>query len=132
MASDRVTKNGLMLGCFNIVKNRAPVDTGKLRNSITCGSTDDGFFIEITAPHTVYTEEEWLSPKWNGKTNPNQDWIKYAVNDVKNYLYRRLNRTEDIIRDKITDIEQVADIVTEYQTLQRSLDSNYLRGRNVK
>lgn len=132
MASDRITKNGLMLGCLNIVKHRAPVDTGKLRDSITYASTDDGFYIEIVAPYTVYTEEEWLSPKWNGKTNPNQDWIKYAVNDVKNYIFRRLSGTEDIIRDAVSEIEQVGDIVTEYQALQRSLDSDYLKGRNVK
>lgn len=132
MASDRITKNGLMLGSLNIVKSRAPVKTGTLKGSITMKSTDDGFYIEITAPHTVYTEEEWLSPKWNGKTNPNRDWIKYAVNDVKNYLYRRLTGSNEIIRDGVKDIEQVSDIVTEYQTFQRILDSNYLKGRDVK
>ncbi len=67
-----------------------PVDTGELLNSISIEDTEGGFNLTIDAPHTVYTEEAWISPKWNGKTNPNEKWIFQsfldAFNSVKSHF----------------------------------------------
>jgi len=34
------------------------------------------------APYAVYTNEPWISPKWNGAVNPNQGWIQSACQDA--------------------------------------------------
>lgn len=32
------------------------------------------FIDDSIAPYVPYTNEPWLSPKWNGKKNPNEGW----------------------------------------------------------
>lgn len=68
---------------------RCPYDTGELLNSISLEETGNGFNLTIDAPHTVYTEEEWISPRWGGKTNPNEKWIftsfLESFNAIKSY-----------------------------------------------
>ncbi len=55
-----------------------PYDTGNLAmNALTFEVYDD--LIDITvdesiAPYMPYTNEPWLSDKWNGKENPNEGW----------------------------------------------------------
>ena len=46
-----------------------------------------GFKAEIyindkIAPYVYYTNERWLSPKWNGHPNPNEGWVKKGVNEI--------------------------------------------------
>jgi hypothetical protein len=31
------------------------------------------------APYMPYTNEPWVSPKWNGKPNPNEAWWNDAI-----------------------------------------------------
>ena len=42
------------------------------------------------APYMPYTNEPWISPKWNGKKNPNEAWWQDAVKLVREYLKGKL------------------------------------------
>ncbi len=70
----KVCNNLLSLGRF-----RAPKDTGNLAynslkmkyvNPKECHIEVD----QIIAPYMVYTNEVWISPKWKGRKNPNENW----------------------------------------------------------
>lgn len=45
------------------------------------------------APYVVYTNEPWISPKWNGKKNPNQGWFERATEAVAVELAAMLGGT---------------------------------------
>lgn len=45
------------------------------------------------APYVVYTNDPWLSPKWNGKKNPNQGWFERATEAVAIELAAMLGGT---------------------------------------
>ena len=34
------------------------------------------------AYYMPYTNEKWVSPRWHGKQNPNEDWFDKAIYDV--------------------------------------------------
>ncbi len=55
-----------------------PRDTGNMaRNALQYKISDNEIVIYIdtkVAPYVYYTNEPWISPRWNGKKNPNQDW----------------------------------------------------------
>ena len=34
---------------------------------------------KLLGEYAVYTNEPWISPKWNGKQNPNQGWIERGI-----------------------------------------------------
>ena len=80
-----------------LVQAIAPVRSGELKASIKLVATERGYKIEITAPHTVYTEEKWTSPQWKGRANPNEGWIKEATNLVYRLLRARLKGTGVVI-----------------------------------
>lgn len=72
---------------YRLIKSKAPYDTGNLRDhGITLEATGiNEYTISIgapEAPYAVYTNEVWVSPKWNGKKNPNEHWIDKAVTDA--------------------------------------------------
>lgn len=78
------------------LKKRAPIDTGNLRyKAIRYEWIDeDTFRIYIDkniAPYMPYTNEPWISPKWNGKKNPNEAWFQEAVEYIANYLAYEVN-----------------------------------------
>lgn len=35
-----------------------------------------------SAPYAIYTNEPWIANRWNGKQNPNQEWIQNAIIEV--------------------------------------------------
>lgn len=89
--------------CFNIVQNlriTSPIDTGNLRyNSIKYEFVDNKTFKiyvdEEIAPYMPYTNEPWISPKWNGKQNPNEGWwdnkaYPSVVNTIRDILGKRI------------------------------------------
>lgn len=45
------------------------------------------------APYVPYTNEPWISPKWNGKKNPNQDWWDVFANEFIQRFNTRLRGT---------------------------------------
>lgn len=73
--------------CLNAVSNLralAPKDTGNLAyNAIRYEMPSPDTFViyvdEAIAPYMPYTNEEWISPKWNGKKNPNENWFDRAA-----------------------------------------------------
>ena len=70
---------GLTVGAFQIFQAIVPIDTGNMRyNATTFNSTGTmSCTIKVDgsiAPYAVYTNEPWLSPRWHGKTNPNEGW----------------------------------------------------------
>lgn len=46
------------------------------------------------APYAPFTNEPWLSPRWNGKPNPNEGWwgrfVEFVVKEVANALGARI------------------------------------------
>lgn len=77
--------------CAEIVKNNSPIDTGNLRYNAIRLKYESPTKIIITvdediAPYMVYTNEPWLSPKWNGKQNPNQYWWNNVIDKVVQHV----------------------------------------------
>jgi hypothetical protein len=81
----------------------APYDTGNLAlNSIRIlYDTNGDVFVAIggeIAPYAVYTNEKWVSDKWNGKSNPNENWIENAIDEalplIKDYLLREMSQKD--------------------------------------
>lgn len=65
--------------------------TNNLRQSIRKAQNPETMRWEILiggelAPYAVYTNEEWISPKWKGKPNPNQGWVQAAFEEMANVL----------------------------------------------
>jgi hypothetical protein len=72
-----------------IVLQQAPVRTGNLVNSIKVAYNATGFKIYIDtnqASYAAYTILPWTSPRWNGKSNPNEGWFDDAAELVARYI----------------------------------------------
>ena len=52
------------------------------------------------APYMPFTNEPWISPKWNGRRNPNQGWWQKACAIAMTNLQMRLNGTLEKGRSK--------------------------------
>lgn len=90
------------------LKKRTPIDTGNLRDSIRyMWVAENQFVIYIDvgdteafvkgqkfdkgiAPYTPFVNEKWISPKWNGAQNPNENWWNDAIEFIIGYIARRL------------------------------------------
>lgn len=88
---------------FNVCKEVAeelrseifiPVDTGNLKDhGLQYREEGDAYHIWIDleqAPYMPYTNEPWTSPKWNGKTNPNEGWWEVWCETFMNRLAQKL------------------------------------------
>lgn len=69
------------------LRRLAPKDTGNLAyNAIRYEWVDpDTFRIYVDpdiAPYMPYTTEPWISPRWNGKKNPNEGWFQRAADYI--------------------------------------------------
>lgn len=93
--------------CQEIVKDlkrNAPRDTGNLaENSIRIEFLDNGntckiYVDERIAPYMPFTNEPWISPRWNGKKNPNEQWWNNSseklAEDIATYTGGTLIREE--------------------------------------
>ena len=47
-------------------------------------------FLVGQAPYMPFTNEVWISPRWNGKKNPHQNWWNKEMESVIKYIARRL------------------------------------------
>lgn len=72
--------------CNEIVdelRRQAPRRTGNLADNAIrfefVGNTCNIYVDEEIAPYMPYTNEKWLSPKWNGKQNPNEAWWQDTI-----------------------------------------------------
>ena len=50
------------------------------------------------APYAVYTNEKWISPRWSGRSNPNENWIQRAI-------YYARGTVEMIMSGEITGLD---------------------------
>lgn len=75
-------------------KTRHKTSTGNMAfNALKYVVEGDVFRVYIDeqiAPYVWYTIKPWLSPRWHGKRNPNQDWNKIFQDEFAARLARRL------------------------------------------
>lgn len=77
------------------LRRLAPYDTGNLSlNAIKIEfispSTCLIYVDESIAPYMPYTTRPWISPRWNGKRNPNEGWWQAAGELIVEYLATEL------------------------------------------
>lgn len=87
-----------------------PKDTGNLRFNATLYENEgDGHLVIYVsgdgekgiAPYAPFTNEPWLSPRWNNKKNPNEGWWDKFVEFVVNYIQTALGgRVEQTIGEE--------------------------------
>lgn len=53
-------------------------------------NTFEIFMNESVAPYTPYTNEPWISPRWNGTQNPNEQWWQKACEDAMEIIAKQL------------------------------------------
>lgn len=46
---------------------------------------------EGVAPYMPFTNEKWISPRWNGTQNPNESWWNDAMEVIINYIAKKFN-----------------------------------------
>ena len=98
----------VFLEAVDQLRKVAPVDTGNLRDSIkykwisenefeiyvNVGDTnaflEKQYYEKGQAPYMPFVNEEWISPKWKGRKNPNQDWWNTTIEDVIQFIAKRL------------------------------------------
>lgn len=71
-----------------------PYDTGNMANDALRYSINNGVIDiqveESVAPYVPYTNEPWLSTKWNGKPNPNEGWWQRFADEFARRLATKL------------------------------------------
>lgn len=82
---------------YYLLQGVAPVRTGELKRSIKLIATDKGYQFQITAPHTVYTNEAWVHERWRGRKNPNEAWIQEATDLIFRLLRAKLKTSGRMI-----------------------------------
>lgn len=71
---------------LQIFKSQAPTRTGTLKGQIRVERLDNGFDIISDIYYMPYTEEKWVSNRWNGRANPNEGWFQDAFNISLRFL----------------------------------------------
>lgn len=77
------------------LRGLAPYDTGNLAiNAITIEFPSPDVCIiyvdESIAPYMPFTTKPWISPKWNGKKNPNEGWWQAAGELIVEYVAQQV------------------------------------------
>lgn len=88
----------IMQNVMNVFKSAVPIRTGNLKyNAVKCEYKGDGHWQisidESVAPYMPYTNEPWVSPRWNGKKNPNEKWFESATELIAMLLQQELQGT---------------------------------------
>lgn len=78
----------------NELRNIAPYDTGNLsQNAVKIEFPSPDVCIiyvdESIAPYMPFTTRPWVSPRWNGKKNPNEGWWQVAGESVVKSIARQ-------------------------------------------
>ena len=75
-------------------RTRYKTSTGNMAfNALKYDIQGDEFTVYIDeqiAPYVWYTIKPWLSPRWNGKKNPNQDWDKIFAEEFARRLSEKI------------------------------------------
>lgn len=99
----------VFLQAVNELRKKAPKDTGNLAyNSIkyrwvsdtkfeiyvdvgdTTAFTQGQKYQKGVAPYMPFTNEKWISPKWNGRKNPNENWWNNAIEFIIAFISNKL------------------------------------------
>lgn len=93
-----MTKQKVITTALNIIEEMrlewVPRDTGNMAlNALRYDITNN--IVDITidesiAPYVPYTNEPWVSDKWQGKKNPNEGWWQRFVDEFTKRLAARL------------------------------------------
>lgn len=82
---------------LTIVRNNGliPIDTGNLRyNAFKIARTGINswriYIDHAIAPYDIYVNGKWVSPKWNGKQNPNEGFWQEVCDFIVDYLHQKL------------------------------------------
>lgn len=80
---------------FQLFRGNVPKDTGNMRYNATklehLGANEWRIVVDASiAPYAVYTNEKWISPRWNGKTNPNEGWVGKAFDLVSQMIFGQI------------------------------------------
>lgn len=106
---DKTQFDKVFLRAVDQLRKKAPYDTGNLANNaikyrwltknqfeiyVDVGDTEafvnGAKFERGVAPYMPFTNEVWLSPQWNGKKNPNENWWNEAVVEIIKYIAKAL------------------------------------------
>lgn len=95
----------------NIVQANMPFDKGFMfMNGARYTEDETKFSITFdgnAVPYIPYTEYEWKSKRWNGKTNPNEGWIRNnTVNDLTLLINTATSREKRLIFSRHTRTAQ--------------------------
>lgn len=75
-------------------KTRGKTSTGNMAfNALKYRLEGDEFVVYIDekiAPYVWFTQLPWLSPRWNGKKNPNEGWFDVFRDEFTNRLAKKL------------------------------------------
>lgn len=99
----------VFLQAVNELRKKAPKDTGNLAyNAIKYRWVSDSRFeiyVDVgdttaftqgqkyhkgIAPYMPFTNEKWISPYWNGKKNPNENWWNNAIEFIIAFIANKL------------------------------------------
>lgn len=80
---------------FQLFRKYVPMDTGNMRHNATnlyrLNNSTWKIIVEAQkAPYAVYTNEKWISPRWNGKSNPNEGWVGKAFDLVSQMIFGQI------------------------------------------
>jgi hypothetical protein len=67
-----------------------PTRSGNLKNSFTYDVTAKGFEITTNLYYMPFTNEQWVSPQWRGRENPNLYWFNNSADYLGQYLAKHL------------------------------------------
>lgn len=75
-------------------KTRGKTSTGNMAfNALKYRLEGDEFVVYIDeqiAPYVWFTQLPWLSPRWNGKKNPNEGWFEVFQEEFARRLAKKL------------------------------------------
>lgn len=87
--------DGIAHKCLEYMRAICPVDSGNMRDTMRAVKTARNQYAVIINPdnlayYAVYTNEKWISDRWNGRKNPNEKWIDSGVTTFAMYLAQAL------------------------------------------
>lgn len=93
-----LTNSQFKIACSKACKELrglAPYDTGNLAmNAIKIEYPSPDVCViyvdESIAPYMPYTTRPWISPRWNGKKNPNEGWWQTAGELLAEYIAQQV------------------------------------------
>ena len=80
------------------LRGLAPYDTGDLalkaiKMEMPSPNVCLIYVDESIAPYMPYTTRPWVSPRWNGKKNPNEGWWQAACELIAERVAQKINGT---------------------------------------